>query len=84
MIAKLITHGADREAARQAMMAALAGTRIEGIRHNVDFLGHVLDHIDFRAGEVDTGFVMREIAHLIGQDAAPRHTAPAAVAGVQS
>lgn len=74
MIAKLITHGADREAAREAMTTALAGTRIEGIRHNVDFLGRVLDHVDFRVGEIDTGFVMREIAQLIGPNTAPRQT----------
>lgn len=83
MIAKLIAHGAGRESARQAMMAALAQTRIEGIRHNVEFLGNVLAHPDFRAGQVDTGFVTRESARLIGASAAPRAAAPAVASEVQ-
>ncbi|MFJ4292115.1 hypothetical protein ACIP1U_20375 [Cupriavidus sp. NPDC089707] len=44
------------------MLAALADTHIEGIRHNVKFLGNVLAHRDFRAGQVDTGFVTRGAA----------------------
>jgi len=71
MIAKLIAYGTDREAAIATMQAALGATVIEGIRHNAVFLGRVLDHADFRAGRVDTGFVERELAVLVGESAAP-------------
>ncbi len=84
MIAKLITRGDDREAARLAMLDALAHARIAGIRHNADFLGRVLAHADFRAGRADTGFVAREMAALAGDSAAPAAVPAAAVlAGVQ-
>ncbi|MGO4157105.1 acetyl-CoA carboxylase biotin carboxylase subunit [Cupriavidus sp. YAF13] len=71
MIAKLIAYGTDREAAIATMQAALGATVIEGIRHNAAFLGCVLDHADFRAGRVDTGFVERELVALVGESAAP-------------
>ncbi|GAB7544100.1 acetyl-CoA carboxylase biotin carboxylase subunit [Cupriavidus sp. 8B] len=71
MIAKLIAYGTDREAAITTMQAALGATEIEGIRHNAVFLGRVLDHADFRAGRVDTGFVERELAVLLGESAVP-------------
>lgn len=71
MIAKLLTHGADREAARASMIAALAGTQVEGIKNNVAFLRNVMEHPAFVAGDVDTGFVTRELDALVTPVAAP-------------
>ncbi len=76
MIAKLLTHGSTREEARVRMLASLAQTRVEGIKNNVVFLGNVMEHAAFQAGNVDTGFVAREMAKLIGESAA-QHPAAA-------
>ncbi|PLP96816.1 acetyl-CoA carboxylase biotin carboxylase subunit [Cupriavidus pauculus] len=81
MVAKLITFGSDRERARQTMLTALSETHIEGIKNNVDFLGNLLRHPDFVSGDIDTGFVMREMAALIGDSAAPRPVARDAKVG---
>ena len=66
MIAKLICCGPDRDAALDLMQAALAASEIEGIAHNLDFLGRVLRHPAFRSGEVFTGFIDSFKADLLG------------------
>jgi len=66
MIAKLICHGADREAALDAMQAALAASAIDGIAHNIEFLGRIVRHAAFRGGEVFTGFIETYKTDLIG------------------
>jgi len=66
MIAKLIAHGADRAAALQTMDEALREVQIDGIAHNAAFLRSLLAHDDFTAGRIDTGFVERERAALLG------------------
>jgi propionyl-CoA carboxylase alpha chain len=60
MIAKLITHGATREQAIDAQIAALDRFEIDGIGHNVDFLSALMQHPRFRAGELTTGFIAEE------------------------
>ncbi len=57
MIAKLIAHGADRDAAIEKLLGALGSFRIEGIATNIPFLRRVIDHTAFRAGQTHTGFV---------------------------
>jgi acetyl/propionyl-CoA carboxylase alpha subunit len=57
MIAKLIAHGDDRNAARRRAADALRQFAVEGIRNNRDFLIACLDHPAFAAGDVHTGFV---------------------------
>jgi 3-methylcrotonyl-CoA carboxylase alpha subunit len=65
MIAKMIVWGEDRDAALAAMLAALEGSRIEGVKNNLAFLKAVIRHEDFVAGRLDTGLVERERAHLL-------------------
>jgi 3-methylcrotonyl-CoA carboxylase alpha subunit len=65
MIAKLIASGSNRQCALDLMLRALSSTHIEGIRHNIAFLTALLRHPAFEAGQVDTGFVQRELAQLI-------------------
>jgi propionyl-CoA carboxylase alpha chain len=60
MIAKLCTHGPDRIAAIDHMSVALDQFRIEGIRHNVAFLGAIMEHQRFRGGNITTGFIAEE------------------------
>ena len=60
MIAKLVTHGADRTSAIDAMAAALDDFRIDGIRHNIDFLTTIMHHARFRSGALTTAFIDEE------------------------
>ena len=64
LLAKLIVHGADREAAVLRMQAALRETGVVGVRTNRDFLAALLAHPAFAAGEVDTGFIDRHREEL--------------------
>ncbi len=69
MMAKLITHGADRLAAIDAMGDALDGFRIDGICHNIDFLAAIMQHKRFRDGALTTAFIAEEYPD--GFDGAP-------------
>jgi 3-methylcrotonyl-CoA carboxylase alpha subunit len=59
MIAKLITHGADRDAARRRLAAALAQYEIAGVATNVAFLQRVIAHESFAEARIDTGLIAR-------------------------
>jgi 3-methylcrotonyl-CoA carboxylase alpha subunit len=65
MIAKLVSHGRDRDEAIARMLAALADTAVEGVATNVGFLRRVLDHPAFRAGDIHTGFATEHAAELM-------------------
>ena len=60
MIAKLVTHAGDREAAIDAQARALDEFVIDGIRHNIPFLASLMQHPRWRAGELSTGFIAEE------------------------
>ncbi len=62
LIAKIIVHAEDRDAAIRRMIYALQQTAIHGVTTNIDFLLDVLAHPDFRAGRADTKWVDREMA----------------------
>ena len=57
MIAKVLVHGADRDAAIARMRAALDETVIAGIDTNLSFQYRLIDTETFRDGKADTGFV---------------------------
>lgn len=59
MIAKIVAHGATREAARQRLLVALQDFHILGVQTNIGYLIDVLSHQQFVAGDVDTGFLAR-------------------------
>jgi 3-methylcrotonyl-CoA carboxylase alpha subunit len=64
MIAKLIAHGPDRAAAASRLSEALEQTVVAGPKTNAAFLHALLAHPAFRAGEMDTGLIGRELATL--------------------
>jgi 3-methylcrotonyl-CoA carboxylase alpha subunit len=64
LIAKIITHGPDREAAFTAMEIALAASHAEGPTTNIAFLERLIRHPDIRAGNLDTGLIGRDLAAL--------------------
>ena len=57
MIAKVIVHGPDREAAIRKMMSALDEMLIMGVKTNLDFQYQIMRHPLFREGRADTGFI---------------------------
>ena len=57
LLAKLIVHTENREAAIQRMQAALKEFIVHGVITNVDFLQSVLSHPDFHNGQVTTRWV---------------------------
>lgn len=57
MIAKLITHGKDREEARQRMLKAIEDYQISGLNTTLDFCHFALNHEAFISGDFDTKFV---------------------------
>ena len=65
LLAKVIVHGNDRAEALARMHQALDGFIIEGVTTTIPFLGRVITHPAFQAGDVDTRFVERE-SHLLG------------------
>ena len=65
LLAKVIVHGNDRAEALARMHQALDGFIIEGVTTTIPFLGRVLVHPAFQAGDVDTKFVERE-SQLLG------------------
>jgi 3-methylcrotonyl-CoA carboxylase alpha subunit len=58
MIAKLIAYGPSRDAAIDRLIAALDATVVEGIQTNRAFLARLLDHPEFRSGNITTDFAM--------------------------
>jgi 3-methylcrotonyl-CoA carboxylase alpha subunit len=64
MIAKVVSHGRDRNEAIARMLAALGGVQVEGVKTNAAFLARVVDHPAFRAGDTHTGFVTEHGAAL--------------------
>ena len=64
MIAKIIVHGATRAIALSKLTAALEDTEVAGSVTNLSFLGALARHAGFRAGDVDTGLIARDLAAL--------------------
>jgi acetyl-CoA carboxylase biotin carboxylase subunit len=57
MIAKLVTHGADRNEAIARMLRAISEYRIVGVETTLPFGEFVLRHEAFLSGDFDTNFV---------------------------
>jgi len=70
MIAKVIASGPDRPAALATLRTQLDRTAVFGVANNLSLLRAVAAHPAFAAGDVDTGFVDRELAALT-RDAEP-------------
>jgi acetyl/propionyl-CoA carboxylase alpha subunit len=60
LLAKIIASGETRDRAIARLVVALRDYPILGVRTNIPFLINVLEHPQFRAGDVDTGFLDRE------------------------
>jgi 3-methylcrotonyl-CoA carboxylase alpha subunit len=57
LIAKVITHGANRDDAIMQMVQALQQTVITGVRHNIPLISAILADKDFRRNAVSTTYL---------------------------
>ncbi|MCA8864795.1 MULTISPECIES: acetyl/propionyl/methylcrotonyl-CoA carboxylase subunit alpha [unclassified Halomonas] len=64
MLAKLIVHGADRDAALATLNRALAALDVQGVVTNRAFLMRLATHPGFKNVELDTRFIERNEATL--------------------
>lgn len=69
MLSKLIVHASNRESAVARMRRALDEYFIGGIKTNLPLLRRILEHPDFVAARIDTGFLDR----LLSAKPAPAH-----------
>jgi acetyl-CoA carboxylase biotin carboxylase subunit len=70
MLAKLVTHGADRESARRRMIGALEDFLIIGPPNNLTFLRSLMESEAFREGAIDTQLIEREGTERLAR---PKH-----------
>ena len=83
MVAKLIAHGADREAARLSLLAGLRNSTLLGLPTNLDFLCEVLNWPETRTSDFHTRLIDERYtaAHASVQKSQtpPEHLAAAAL-----
>jgi len=72
MLSKLIVHAADRPAAIARMRRALDEYFVGGIQSNLPLFRRILEHPDFVAARIDTGFLDRLLAVKPGPAASGR------------
>ncbi|WP_065979910.1 acetyl/propionyl/methylcrotonyl-CoA carboxylase subunit alpha [Pseudoalteromonas lipolytica] len=68
MIAKLIVHDDNREAALGRLSKALQQFHLAGFSCNVNFLHNLANHPTFQAGAPDTHFIEDQGAQLVAKD----------------
>lgn len=68
MIAKIIAHGPNREAALWKLAAACAGIEVWPVRSNAGLLARIATDPDFRAARIDTGFLDRHGESLVASE----------------
>ena len=59
MLAKLVAWGPDRQSAIGRMLRALESFPVLGVTTNIPFLIRAIGHADFRSGDYDTGFIVK-------------------------
>jgi 3-methylcrotonyl-CoA carboxylase alpha subunit len=82
MLAKLIVHGPDRDTALRRLSRTLAACEVVGVQTNLTLLQAIAAHPDFRAGDIDTGFIDRHPDVLAHPVTGPYLIAAAALAVV--
>ncbi|MGZ3216670.1 ATP-binding protein [Paracoccus sp. T5] len=82
MIAKVVTYGPTRAVALRALEQALVDTEVAGSVTNLDFLIALTRHDGFRAGQVDTGLIARDLDALVAAAAPDARAMALAVVGL--
>ncbi len=65
MIAKIIAHGSDRDAACSRIAGVLDDVHLQGAVSNLNFLKKCVDHPNFRDGKTTTNFIDQHGADLM-------------------
>jgi acetyl-CoA carboxylase biotin carboxylase subunit len=78
LLAKLIGYGETREMAIDRLRRALVEYFVGGIKTNIPLFRRILLHPDFRAGNIDTGFLDRLLAEPPVHDARTAERIPIA------
>jgi acetyl-CoA carboxylase biotin carboxylase subunit len=73
LLAKLVVWGNDRTEAVARLRRALREYEVFGIETTIPFFRRVVDHPDFVAGQIDTGFIDRALAEGILSEDEPSH-----------
>ena len=71
LLSKLAVWARDRAEAMARLRRALGEYEIQGIRTNIPFFRRVLEHPDFVAGRLDTGFIDRVLAAGLMEEEPP-------------
>jgi len=66
LLGKLVVHGETREAAIERMVRALGELQIEGVETSISFHHRLLQEAEFRAGEIDIGYLDRHPELMAG------------------
>jgi 3-methylcrotonyl-CoA carboxylase alpha subunit len=82
LLAKLIVWADDRNTARERMIEGLSDFEIAGVTTNLGFLTALLQHPQVARGEIDTGFIERELSNLTAERALTSLDMAAACAAV--
>lgn len=82
LLAKLIGYGASREEAISRLQRALYEYFVGGIKTNVSLFRRILSDPDFRAGNLDTGFLDRLLAKPANFSEDERHEDKVRVAAI--
>jgi acetyl-CoA carboxylase biotin carboxylase subunit len=82
LLAKLIGYGSSREEAISRLQRALYEYFVGGIKTNISLFKRILAHPDFRAGNLDTGFLDRLLASPQPMPEDERHEDKARVAAI--
>src|SRR5690606_31454041 len=83
MIAKLIVHDSDRDAALARMRDALAQAEVAGPKSNIGFLERLVRHPAITGGTIDTGYLDRHLDEFLAGEGAPGTHLVAAAATVR-
>ena len=80
MLAKLVAHGPDRDAAIDTLLDVVDGSAVEGIATNLGWVRRLVDSAPFRSGEVHTGWLDAYEGPLLARpDVAPEALRAAAL-----
>jgi 3-methylcrotonyl-CoA carboxylase alpha subunit len=79
MIAKLVTHGEDREAARNGLLETLYSVKVWPVKSNAAFLANCLKDPAFVSADLDTGLIARRGEQLSSIQVSPEEKAAGAI-----
>ncbi|MBE0611806.1 MAG: hypothetical protein IH609_20665, partial [Dehalococcoidia bacterium] len=80
LLAKVISHGADRNEAIRRAIEDIEAFEIRGVPTNLAFAGRIIGHDDFRSGGGTVDWLEREMEGLLAPRVPARHWAAAAAA----